>query len=229
VAEKHHANCFLSCQDVGVTSRSVASMVRYLQGDEALAMDASADSVALAESLKHPFSQAYALGCAAWLHSYRRDLPSVSTRAQDTMVLSQAQALGWWLLWGMVFAGRGMAAAGNVDEGIAQMETALGMYRGVGTGMVVPYFLAQLAEAYSLRGDYQSALDKLEDARRQVAAGGEAIASAEIDRLEGEIRIKAGQSAESAQPFFDRALATAREQGAKLFEQRILDAMSLAR
>jgi hypothetical protein len=44
------------------------------------------------ESLRHPFSQAYALGCAAWLHSYQRDLPASLTRAQDTMVLSQAQA-----------------------------------------------------------------------------------------------------------------------------------------
>ena len=229
VPEKHHPNCFLSCQDVGVTSHSVASMVRYLQGDEELAMTASRGAVDLAQSLKHPFSQAYALGCASWLHSYRRDLPAMASRAQDTMMLSQAEALGWWLLWGMILAGRGMAAEGKVDEGIAQMESALGMYRGVGTGMVVPYFLTQLAEAYALNRDYASALAKLADARQQVAAGGEAIASAEIDRLEGEIRLKAGEGANAAQPFFDRALATAREQGARLFEQRILEAQALAR
>jgi hypothetical protein len=46
-----------------------------------------------------------------------------------------------------------MAAQGKVDEGIAQMENALGMYRGVGSGMVVPYFLTQLAEAYALAGN----------------------------------------------------------------------------
>ena len=144
------------------------------------------------------------------------------------MVLSQAQALGWWLLWGMILAGRGMAAEGKVDEGIAQMENALGMYRGVGSGMVVPYFLTQLAEAYALGGNYQAALEKLADARQIVAAGGEAIASAEIDRLEGEIRLQAGEPASAAQPFFDRALATAREQGAVLFERRILAAAPVA-
>ncbi|HVQ41921.1 MAG TPA: AAA family ATPase [Vicinamibacterales bacterium] len=228
VIEKHHPNCFLSCQDVGVTSLSVASMVRYLQGDEDLAMAASRDAIGLAESLRHPFSQAYALGCAAWLHSYRRDLPASLTRAQDTMVLSQAQALGWWLLWGMILAGRGMAAEGKVDEGIAQMENALGMYRGVGSGMVVPYFLTQLAEAYALAGNYKAALEKLADARQIVAAGGEAIASAEIDRLEGEIRLQSGEPVNAAQPFFDRALATARAQGAVLFERRILAAAPVA-
>jgi predicted ATPase len=102
------------------------------------------------------------------------------------------------------------------------------MYRGVGSGMVVPYFLTQLAEAYAVSGNHTVALEKLADARRIVAAGGEAIASAEIDRLEGEIRLQAGEPASAAQPFFDRALATAREQGAVLFERRILAASPVA-
>src|SRR4029450_2574463 len=89
--ERHHANCFLSCQDVGVTSRSVAAMVRYLQGDTEQAMAVSADAVRLAEDLKHPFSQAYALGCAAWFNAYRREPGAMAQRAAETMALSQAQ------------------------------------------------------------------------------------------------------------------------------------------
>lgn len=73
----------------------------------------------------------------------------------------QAQALGWWLLWGMTFAGRGLADAGQPGPGIEQMENALGMYRGVGSGMVVPYFLSQLAEAHVMRGDLDDAREAL--------------------------------------------------------------------
>ena len=236
VVERHHANCFLSCQDVGVTSRSVAAMVRYLQGDTALAIECSDSAVALADHLKHPFSQAYALGCAAWFQSYRQDAAAMATRAQQTMALSQAQALGWWLLWGMILGGRGMADAGEPDAGIKQMEDALGMYRGIGTGMVVPYFLTQLAGAHAMRGDHDAALAKLDDARGLVNDGGEAIASAEIDRLDAEIRIQ--RAAASGAPLTDperdtidkllrRALTTSREQGARLFELRT--AASLAR
>jgi predicted ATPase len=188
VPARHHANCFLSCQDVGVTSRSVAAMVRYLQGDTAQAIAVSVDAVRLAEDLKHPFSQAYALGCAAWFQSYRREPEAMARRAAETMALSQAQALGWWLLWGMIFAGRGQVDAGQAEAGIQQMEQALGMYRGVGTGMVVPYFLTQLAGAHVMHGDLDRALERLEDARQLAAQGGEVIASAEIDRIEGEIR-----------------------------------------
>ncbi|HEX5071279.1 MAG TPA: AAA family ATPase [Vicinamibacterales bacterium] len=236
VPARHHANCFLSCQDVGVTSRSVAAMVRYLQGDITQAVAASADAVRLADELKHPFSQAYALGCAAWFHSYRRDPGAMAQRAAETMALSQAQALGWWLLWGMIFAGRGQADAGQIDAGIAQMDQALGMYRGVGTGMVVPYFLTQLADAHMMQGDFDRALERLEDARRLASQGGEVIASAEIDRLEGEIqwrRATAGSGtpttadAAAVELLFQRALDTARRQGARLFELRA--ATSLAR
>jgi predicted ATPase len=227
VPARHHANAFLSCQDVGVTSRSVASMVRYLQGEVSSAIAASADAVRLAEDLKHPFSQAYALGCAAWLHSYRRESGPMAARAADTMALSQASALGWWLLWGMIFAGRGQADAGDAQAGVDQMEQALGLYRGVGSGMVVPYFLTQLAGAHAMHGDVDRALERLADARRIATDGGELIASSEIDRLEGEMRWRQTQDTAVAQPLFERALETARRQGAKLFELRA--ATSLAR
>ncbi|MBI3400392.1 MAG: AAA family ATPase [Acidobacteria bacterium] len=236
VPERHHANCFLSCQDVGVTSRSVAAMVRYLQGDTALAIECSAGAVRLADELKHPFSQAYALGCAAWLQSYRREPAAMAARAGETMALSQAQALGWWLLWGMIFAGRGTADAGEVDAGIAQMENALGMYRGVGTGMVVPYFLTQLAGAHAMRGDFSRAIERLDDARGLVAQGGEAIAAAEIDRLEAEVRARRAQAnggsitnteADAIESLLRRAIDTSRRQGARLFELRSASSLAM--
>jgi len=236
VPERHHANCFLSCQDVGVTSRSVAAMVRYLQGETTLAVECSDEAVALAAQLKHPFSQAYALGCAAWLDSYRREPAAMSARAKETMALSQAQALGWWLLWGMIFDGRGMADAGDPTAGIAQMESALSMYRGVGSGMVVPYFLTQLAGAHTMNGDFDRAIERLDDARGLVSQGGEAIAAAEIDRLDAQMRLEradasghalSGVDLSAVELLLHRAIATAQQQGARLFELRA--ATSLAK
>ncbi len=192
--------------------------------------------MALAAHLKHPFSQAYALGCAAWLNSYRREPAAMSARAKETMGLSQAQALGWWLLWGMIFDGRGMADAGDPAAGIAQMESALGMYRGVGSGMVVPYFLTQLAGAHTMNGDFDRAIERLDDARGLVAQGGEAIAAAEIDRLDAEMRLQraelggvplGGSDLGAVELLLHRAIATSQQQGARLFELRA--ATSLAK
>jgi class 3 adenylate cyclase/predicted ATPase len=226
VPEKHHANAYLSCQDVGVTSRSVASMVLYLLGETDLALERSRDAIALAVRLKHPFSQAYALGCAAWLDCYRRDYAAMSARARETSELSQAQALGWWLIWGTIFAGRGLVEAGQAEAGAAQMAENLAIYRGIGTGMVVPFFLVQLAEACGRHGDYAAALGHLEEARRVIAASAEAFPAAEVDRVEAALRAqRAGPTppvdeARAIQHLFRRAMETARSQGARLFELR---------
>ena len=61
------------------------------------------------------------------------------------------------------------------------------MYRGVGSGMVVPYFLVLQAELVARNGDPDGALSLLADAR-DVMRRGETFPAAEIDRLEGEFR-----------------------------------------
>jgi class 3 adenylate cyclase/predicted ATPase len=234
VPEKHHANAYLSCQDVGVTSRSVASMVLYLLGEADLALERSHEAIALAGQLRHPFSQAYALGCAAWLDCYRRDYASMSARARETAELSQAQALGWWLIWATLFAGRGLVETGQAEAGAGQMEQNLAVYRGIGTGMVVPFFLVQLAEACESRGDHAAALEHLEEARRVIAASAEAFPAAEVDRVEAALRARrAGPTppegeARAIQHLFRRAMETARSQGARLFELRAATGLARA-
>jgi predicted ATPase len=225
VADKHHPNAFLTSQDVGVTARSVAAMVLYLSGETEQGLARSRDAIRLASELRHPFSQAYALGCAAWLDAYRRAPEAMAAHATATIELSTAQALGFWLVWGMIFAGRAVFDAGETAAGAKHIEDALATYRGIGSGMVVPYFLTLLAEVESANGDTTRALSRLDDARRQIAEGGEAFMAAEIDRLEGEIRrtrVVADDRAEAGaiERLFERALATAERQGNRLFALR---------
>jgi hypothetical protein len=112
-------------------------MVLHLRGDTDRALTCSRDAVALAERLRHPFSQAYALGCASWLHAYRRESEAMAAHAAaECVALSQEAALGFWLVWGSILAGRALVDEGRAAEGIAQMEGAIGTYRTIGTGMV---------------------------------------------------------------------------------------------
>jgi predicted ATPase/class 3 adenylate cyclase len=225
VPERHHPNAFLTSQDAGVTARSVAAMVLYLRGETELGLARSRDAIELASELKHPFSKAYALGCAAWLDAYRRAPEAMAAHATATIELSTAQALGFWLVWGMIFAGRAVFDAGQTASGAKHIAEALATYRGIGSGMVVPYFLALLAEVESANGDATSALARLDDARRLIAEGGEAFMAAEIERLEGEIRRKRasladGDDAPSIERLFERALAIAQQQGNRVFALR---------
>jgi ATP/maltotriose-dependent transcriptional regulator MalT len=91
--------------------------------------------------------------------------------------------------------------------------------------MVVPYFLALLAEVEAANGDSERALSRLKDARRIISEGGEAFMAAEIERLDGEIRrTRSGPQNHdgdaAVERLFRRAHDIAERQGNRLFALR---------
>ena len=60
----------------------------------------------LADTLAHPFSKAYALGCAAWFNLYLRDTKTALARAREAVDLSVEQGFLWWQVWGTILGGR---------------------------------------------------------------------------------------------------------------------------
>ena len=219
--EKHRGQAHFTGQDVGVTARTVASMVLYLRGETRQGLARSRQAITLAAELNHPFSHAYALGCAAWLDAYGQASEAMGLHATQTIELSTRQALGFWTVWGSIFAGRALVAEGQGVVGAKHMEEALATYRSIGSGMVVPYFLTLLAEVESGNGDHDKALARLEEARGVVAEGGEAFMSAEIERLEGQIRSRMAVTDPTiVEQCYRRALALAQGQGNRLFALR---------
>jgi predicted ATPase len=204
----------------------MAAMVLYLQGETPLALTRAEEAIRLARELDHPFSQAYALGCAAWLHSYRREAADLAASAQEAVDVSKAQAVGFWLLFGTIFGGQALVAAGQAGAGIAQIEAVLVPYRGFGSNCILPYFLVLLAEARAQVGEFDRALQDLEDARALIAQGEEAFAAAEVERMDAEVRLAragGGLDAEERSVVERRyrdAHEIARRQGARLFALR---------
>ncbi len=222
----HHANAHLTAQDVGVTARSVAAMVLYLRGHTQAALAMQREALELSERLRHPFSRAYALGCAAWLDHLRGDAASMASHARQTMDHAGAQALGFWVVWGMLFAGRAAADQGQVQEAVTQVDQGLGTMAAIGCGMVVPYFKTMLAELEAAAGDPAGALQRLEQARAQVNAGGETMALPEIDRIGAAIRahraddLGEGVDVEACERELRRAAHEAGRQGNRVFALR---------
>ena len=226
--ERHRAQAHLTGQDVGVTARAVAAMVLFLRGETRAGLAHARQAVTLAAELKHPFSHAYALGCATWLDAYRREPEAMADHATATIELSSAQSLGFWTVWGSIFAGRALVDEGQSSAGAHHIEEALATYRSIGSGMVVPYFLVLLAEVEAGQGAADRALARLDEARQIIDAGGESFMSAEIERLEAQIRLdrlRGGEPADAAalddiERRYRRALALAQRQGNRVFALR---------
>jgi predicted ATPase len=125
----------------------------------------------------------------------------------------------------MVLHGWALVEQGQCEEGIARLREGIDAYRATGLEIESSQWLALLAEACGKAGRIAEALDIIREALADVERTGIRYREAELNRLEGELRI--GRDEERLEMCFQRAIAIARAQQAKSFELRA--ALSLAR
>jgi predicted ATPase len=183
----------------------------------------------LAEELAHPYSKAYALGCASWFNLYLRDIQTAEHHAHNAVELSIEQGFIWWLIWGTILGGRAMADSGEASTSVAQMKEGIEGWRKTGSAFTIPYFLALLSEACAADGQTEDALNLVAEARTLVEKTGEGFFEAELHRLTGELlsRLEQKEAMKSIEDCYRRAYDIARVQGAKALELRA--SMSLGR
>src|SRR5262249_13169907 len=97
--QQHRTHALLYGQDPGVACRSSAAAALWLLGYPDQALQRSHEALTLAQEAAHPFSLAYALWFAAWLHQHRREWPLVQARADAVITLAAEQEFAhWWAL-----------------------------------------------------------------------------------------------------------------------------------
>ena len=95
------------------------------------------------------------------------------------------------------------------------------MWQATGAGFLVPYFRSLLAEVHGRSGALNEGLDLLTDALNRVEETGERWFEAELHRMMGELMLRLPKADPiAAEARFGHAVATARQQGAKLWELR---------
>jgi predicted ATPase len=130
--------------------------------------------------------------------------------------------------------GWALAEQGQAEEEIAHMHHALDVLQILGFHLRRPYNLGLLAEALGKAGRTQEGLAVLGEALATGRRTGERWYDAELHRLQGgltleplESGVPSRQAEPEAEACFLKAIETARQQGAKLFE--LCAVMSLGR
>src|SRR5262249_25420230 len=154
------------------------------------ALQKSHEALTLARKLAHSYSFAHALDFAAFLHDSRREAPLTQGRAEAAMTLSAEHGFAFFLARGTILRGWALAEQEQVEEGIAQMRQGLAAHRATGAGIVEPYFLALLAEAYGKGGQVEEGLSVLTEALAVVNKTGERFYEAELYRLKGQLTLQ---------------------------------------
>jgi tetratricopeptide (TPR) repeat protein len=191
--------------------------------DQALAeRDASIDE---ARRLAHPPTLAVALGgtgmvCAHWGPALQLQY------ADELLALTTEHGLEHFRMMALIERGWSLAGLERADEGIPLLAAGLAGLRDHGFIVWTPWALTLLGDACRMAGQWQSALEHLAEARGLTEEKEIRWLQAETFRLTGDVLLATGDAA-AAKASYLEAIASAKQQSAKLWELRA--AASLAR
>ena len=208
-------------RDLGVACRVLAAVTLWLLGYPDQALTHIHEALALAHTLSHPYSQAYARVLAAFVTQFRRDVPAVHEHAEAAVALATEQGFPHWAAMGTVLWGWALAMQGQREEGIAQICQGIAAFRATGAAVYVPYFCTLLADVSAHLGHTDDGLQALAEAHTVIEQHEERYWEAEVYRLRGVLLLRQpGTPQDEAETCFQQALAIARRQEAKSLELR---------
>jgi predicted ATPase len=230
--QRHHSHAFLYAQDPGMVCLSYLARALWYLGYPDQALQRGGEALSLAQQLSHPHSLAFALYFGAELHQYRREERRAQGQAEAVISLSTEQEFPIWLALGTGLRGWALAAQGQREEGIQQIQQSLTASQATGMGLYRPYSLALLAEVYGKTGQVEEGLTALVEALEVVDRTGERVYEAELYRLKGQLTLQSqvqgpkSKVEEAAEECFLRAIEIARCQQAKSLELRAVTSLA---
>jgi adenylate cyclase len=226
---QHRAHVDGYGQDPAVGCLYFLSEALWLRGypDQALArLDTL---LGLARELYHPMSLLFSLNSAALLHQHCRDGQAVQRWAEAMITLAAEQAMPYWLALGTMYHGWALAAQGQMEAGIAQVQQGLAAHRATGARIGLCRWLGLLAERHGHAGQFGAGRTVLAEAFAVVRQEGLSTFAPEIYRIQGDFLLQTGTQHQEgdAEASLLQALAIARQQQSKAYELRA--ALSLGR
>src|SRR5262245_14448837 len=223
---QHHGHLRVLGNDQGISALNYSAWNLWYLGQPDAALTRTREPVALARGLDDPFGLAFALLFETGVHWLRRDVAAQRERATEVVALSQTQGFPFWLGLGHVYHAMACVVAGDFSA-LPEVLDGMALAAETGSQAGAPGIFGLLAEAQQAAGQLAEAHGTVATALAVAAQTGQLFWDAELHRLDGDLLLATGRTADEAATRYHRALAIAREQGARSFELRA--ATSLAR
>jgi class 3 adenylate cyclase/predicted ATPase len=222
----HHGHAQVLGNDSGIGALNFSAWSLWPLGHPDAALARAREAGVLAQELDDLFSLAYALSFETGVHWGRRAIAAQRECAAEVIALSEAQGFPFWLGVGHVFHAAARVLAGD-SAALPQILDGLARVGETGSQAGAPSILAVLADAQRAAGQLAEAQGTVATAFAIAAQTGQPYFDADLHRLDGDLLLATGGSADEAAARYHRALGIAREQGARSLELRA--ATSLAR
>jgi predicted ATPase len=205
--------------DLGVFCRAYQSHLLWQFGHAEPAAAKSEESIALAREVSHPFTLAIALDYAAMLNVFRQEGKLALARAGEASAVCRKHGFAYYMAWADILAGWATAVEGDAGAGSVQLRHGLDTLRATGAELRLPFYYALLAEVCGLAGQVGEALAHIANGLAFQSKNGETWSAPELHRIHGDVLLHSGDVTQS-QVSYRRAIESARQTGARLFELR---------
>jgi adenylate cyclase len=178
---------FYGGSDPGVGAHCFMAWTLWYLGyaDQALEQGRAAET--LAQSLAHPYSQAFALNFVAWVHKLRREVVDTRAHAEAAIALASEHGYSQMVTLGTILRGWALIAQGHTADGLHDLQRGIEDWRATGTEDGRPYFLALLADAYGKVARVADGLSLVNEAIAAVNKNGERVHEAHVYHLKGHL------------------------------------------
>jgi len=215
----HPSLALFAGPDVRVFRRAYLSHLLCQFGDAEQAVANSAESIALAREVGHPFSLGIAMDYAALLNVFCRDGKLALARAGEAAAVCRKHGFTYYLALAEILAGWATAVEGDLTAGLSQLRQGLDALRATGAEIRLPFYYGLLAEVYDLTGQVGEALASVANGFAFLNKNGEKWAAPDLHRIHGDVLLHSGDVFQS-QASYRRATELARQTGARLIELR---------
>lgn len=210
---RHADHGFRFGGDPGVVCHLYLSLTCCFRGRADEAVTLADEALAAARGVRHPFSEAYALGFRAWTFQLLGDLERAAESAQRATHLSEEHGFPFWIGFGTMLDGwiRARLGAEEAREGDRLMRRALEILRATGAGLWESYWSVLLADAALARGATSEAAALLRGGVAHAETMGERFALPLLLTSQATVRSREEEPDEAASlALLDRARALAK-------------------
>lgn len=200
--------------------RILLARTLWLAGYPDQALQAGYESLAIARTENHPYSEGTSLYTVAMIHQFRREAAQVQQQTAAAAVLLAAHGFTWLLPSLTILEGWARSELAQPGAGVARSSQGLADYRASGSTNKLSNYLAILSEGYLALGQTQAGLTLLAEALDWIKRTDERWWEAEVYRLQGELLHREGGPLSTVEACFAHAIAIAQRQQAKALELR---------
>jgi DNA-binding winged helix-turn-helix (wHTH) protein/tetratricopeptide (TPR) repeat protein len=213
--------------NAGIASHYWSGLTLWFVGRPEQALEPIRTSIRLAEKSQLVYMRAAARTQAARLHHFRDEPDLVLTNATIGLLTAQRQGYPYHEAVALTLRGWARVRKGELEEGVEEIRRGLRMQKAAGADMERPYGLGLLAEALLFAGRIEEGIDATVEALETIARRSRTFFwEAELHRLEGELRHRAGEVESGVQRLRTAHLLAERQAAVSL---QLRAALSLAR